>query len=377
MYNLTTILNSIRTARDTTSTARDDWNTKVAGADDWQAARSIYFQTEEKYAVLVKRLLRVVKVLARTDTLHLYLDFTLLSAEQTELLSQVLRENKHDRLLETEFMPTNNFVALAHAWKIEQDRLSAAQELCDIERHHDDLDPVIKHRAKQSHPRGWRLAIRAFRITRIVIGGTVIGAAPALDTHECSRAAIDMVKSRAEERFAKLTQLLESILQPRLNHPYLLDALLESIMPIQASSSEEDEAEGDDDPFSYVSREEDRLGVPESSAAFQKRVEEAREVVDALRSAINTSTPEPEPENKFSVPVKTLDEGEEEVEPAPNEEEAEAEQQQQQQQQQEQEEAAEAAQDEEQADFQPEVPTITPAELEDLFNLEESQPEKE
>ena len=127
----------------------------------------------------------------------------------------------------------------------------------------------------------------------------------------CESDAIAAVKSRAEERQVKMAALLDRFIAPRLGREYLLNALLESILPIQLGADEEDEFADDD---LAVSPSQHRQPVPrEDSAAFQKRLEEARAVLEALRSYIRLPKPEIKPDSKFSMPVSTMVEGEEEV----------------------------------------------------------------
>jgi hypothetical protein len=397
MFNLVSILDIVRTARDTAAAARDDWNDKASDTDNWHLARQAYFDAEGLHAASIRRLLRAVKILSRTDTLYLYLNFFFLTAEQQELLNQSLRDNRHDRLLNTEEVPSNDFVALANAWKIERDRFSAGQELFDISQHHDNIDAVIKNRADQLHPRGWGLAIRAFRITR----ETIAQARSLRDecnnlTHEereqaerdCESTAIDAIKSRAEARLIILSNKLDRFLAPRINHAYLLDALMESILPVEVRPTFEDFDE-DGDRSADHSIAGTRLNQPEDSESFQKRLEEAREVVEALRTFVGQPKPE---SNKFCVPVTTMIEGEQQVveeeeeedesaEPEPQSEaesESGSEAEPEPEQEQESEPEPEAESDEEPLadeeserlsdEFQDEVPTMTAEELKKLFN---------
>jgi hypothetical protein len=364
MFNLASILDIVRTAHNTAAAARDDWNDKAVDTEDWHIARQAYLAAEEMHAVSTRRLLRAVKVLSRTDTLYLYLNFSFLSAEQRELLNDSLRDNRHDRLLNTEAVPSNDFVALANAWKIERDRFSAGQELFDIGQKHDNIDPVIKHRADQLHPRGWGMAIRAFRITREMIaqarslraGCNLSPEERERAEQECERTAIDAVKSRAEARLTILGNELDRFLSPRINHAYLLNALMESILPVEVRQTSEDFDE-DSGGSADHSPAGSALNQPEDSESFRKRLEEARGVVEALRTFIHQ---EPKPEsNEFCVPVTTMIEGEEERSSEP-ESEAEPEL--------DEEPLAEEESERVSDQLQDEVPTMTAAELEKLFN---------
>ena len=113
MNTLVSMIEIVRTARDTAAAARNDWFGKETGGDDWQTARSLYLAAEDKQTTATRQLLRIVKVLAGTDTLYLYLNFPVLTEDQRSLLNVIVRENQHEQLLDTEQMPGPGFVTLA------------------------------------------------------------------------------------------------------------------------------------------------------------------------------------------------------------------------------------------------------------------------